>query len=541
MNNNEKATNNKEIIINRMFSGEYLKDERNIGHEIINLFSCDDCDNKESNRHYIYLVPTGEYSASHKEYDVEGIILARGVSAERIEILGVAIGITKIFDPKNFDKDTEYTPPHNKSIYSPYGWRGLKSDFEIMGLMQVDENGKAIISGQEKLANKRCAFQYENKRQVDYIRSENIKYGGLYLDELFKNNKEEYGLAFYLTYKADKVKTLNKRIFLITPKDEESNFGNADKKIRNGISYYVLNNDAYIPIKRGRLSGSSMATFYNNSEESYYTLESLIKYYIDNGTEINTKVDPNKEYTDTDSFMTLIRKEHDELSYSNMFAYFFEKHPRFLEYFSKETLGISKAKSTLLIKTEVDSSNKSTQKQESSNDQTDKIVYREKKNIDLLIKMKSTDGKVIIIAIENKIKSGINGLKHDVNGKIVQNQLDKYYNYVINEYKNDSDNGNIYDHHFYIFAPNYNDIDENCFERESQKAWLPIIRYKDICEAAENYYNSHKNEFDHDPYFPDFLKALKRHSGEKDIDYEQTMNKKMSILLHKQKSSNVKN
>ena len=31
----------KEIIINRMFTGSYLEDERNIGHEIINLYATD--------------------------------------------------------------------------------------------------------------------------------------------------------------------------------------------------------------------------------------------------------------------------------------------------------------------------------------------------------------------------------------------------------------------------------------------------------------------------------------------------------------------
>lgn len=37
-----------EIIINRMFTGAYLEDERNIGHEIINLYKPD-----KGERHYI--------------------------------------------------------------------------------------------------------------------------------------------------------------------------------------------------------------------------------------------------------------------------------------------------------------------------------------------------------------------------------------------------------------------------------------------------------------------------------------------------------
>ena len=44
-----------EIIINRMFSGGYLDDEDNIGHEIINIYK-DDNGNK-----YIYLLAGGDY------------------------------------------------------------------------------------------------------------------------------------------------------------------------------------------------------------------------------------------------------------------------------------------------------------------------------------------------------------------------------------------------------------------------------------------------------------------------------------------------
>ena len=40
---------NKEIVLNLMYNGKYLKDDNNIGYEIINLYKSDSGDN------YIYL------------------------------------------------------------------------------------------------------------------------------------------------------------------------------------------------------------------------------------------------------------------------------------------------------------------------------------------------------------------------------------------------------------------------------------------------------------------------------------------------------
>ena len=47
----------KEIVISRMYSGEYL--DANLGHEVINLFKADD------GKHYIYLNHDGRYSNKH--------------------------------------------------------------------------------------------------------------------------------------------------------------------------------------------------------------------------------------------------------------------------------------------------------------------------------------------------------------------------------------------------------------------------------------------------------------------------------------------
>ena len=43
----------KEILLNRMYSGDYLTTGNNIGHEVINLFRCD------NGKNYIYVLSDG--------------------------------------------------------------------------------------------------------------------------------------------------------------------------------------------------------------------------------------------------------------------------------------------------------------------------------------------------------------------------------------------------------------------------------------------------------------------------------------------------
>lgn len=47
----------KEIVINRMFTGKYLRD--NIGHEVINLFQAD------NGKYYVYLNDIGIIGKEH--------------------------------------------------------------------------------------------------------------------------------------------------------------------------------------------------------------------------------------------------------------------------------------------------------------------------------------------------------------------------------------------------------------------------------------------------------------------------------------------
>lgn len=98
----------KEILLNRMYVGKYLKE--NIGHEVINLFKDDNGSN------YIYVNSHGRLNKKHN--NIESIVLVRGIDARNMEIIAKAVNLTLVLDnslPRNSAKanQTKYIEEHN--------------------------------------------------------------------------------------------------------------------------------------------------------------------------------------------------------------------------------------------------------------------------------------------------------------------------------------------------------------------------------------------------------------------------------------------
>lgn len=89
----------KKIVLCKMYTGDYLVE--NIGHEIINLYKCDNGSN------YIYLPYDGKFSDIHSG-KIETILMVRNIGNGVVEILGKAEGITEIYkegQPEKEQKD----------------------------------------------------------------------------------------------------------------------------------------------------------------------------------------------------------------------------------------------------------------------------------------------------------------------------------------------------------------------------------------------------------------------------------------------------
>lgn len=91
----------KEIVINRMFTGKYLRD--NIGHEVINLFQAD------NDKYYVYLNDTGDIGKEHfanGNCTIEKMLLAHPLEGTNaVEIIGLATGLHPVYNPDLNEKE----------------------------------------------------------------------------------------------------------------------------------------------------------------------------------------------------------------------------------------------------------------------------------------------------------------------------------------------------------------------------------------------------------------------------------------------------
>ena len=129
------------------------------------------------------------------------------------------------------------------------------------------------------------------------------------------------------------------------------------------------------------------------------------------------------------------------------------------------------------------------------------------------------EGESHVLVIENKIKSKINGERHDVYSEKTQSQLEEYYKVATKEFADK-------DVKFFIFSPDYNDI--NLEKYASGEHYKPI-NYSAIYE----FYKKRAGEMLHMEYFKEFLDALQIHSKKTDVSNFDVM-KEMFISRIKQ-------
>ena len=236
--------------------------------------------------------------------------------------------------------------------------------------------------------------------------------------------------------------------------------------------------------------------FTSANKEDFRTLCALIDddtiwQNEDTAPFVNNRTPNPDRYT----FLTLCHKEYDELSYSNMLAYYFENNPAILQDFVNKILGLP-FKAPFSVK-------------------------REYKHTDILIE--NADGAAIIL--ENKIKSGINGLSEDG-----RNQLDKYVEEISRQYGLENTYG-------FVLCPNYNIIKISNYKNaanqhliaryytKSKENVIPYIKLFDFFDIYKENVN--------DKYYEDFLKALKLHSSKSDTTLRDIMLERFLAITKK--------
>lgn len=307
----------------------------------------------------------------------------------------------------------------------------------------------------------------DNKKQLDYIENNKITYGGIKLDKIFENNT---GNGNFITFEADKIIRVSKPIYIM-PEDKD----NKQASDENCIHLKGIEN------------------FAKQSQKMYVSISAHEKAYNQLNEIINTegnwqnpvaRVSEQQMQLSERGFIDIIRKNYDELVYSNLLKYIFESSSDGFKEFAKQILKI----------------------EDWGEEYT---VAREENHIDLLIK----DREHTVI-IENKIKSGINGIcdKQEQEKKI--SQLSKYWEAHPN-------GNNLYG---FVFLPNYNHIDLGYFKYgDKYKTILYSVLYR--------FFEEHKKIYENVRYFDEFLYALKKHTTPIDNSYEEEMFEKFANRL----------
>ena len=320
--------------------------------------------------------------------------------------------------------------------------------------------------------------------------SASIKYGGCTLEEIFGCNRT--GETVYVSCGVEYLSIPNRTCFIAMSEEYA-------KKA-------MLDPDDYIVIDE-KVNNQSMRQIVDEDTqpEVYKELQKLMN---DSARWIilrdNTYDHEKQKIADDDNILTAVRQQDNEVIFSNMLYYFLSKY--------KESVLPEFAERVLNCKIRVDRGT---------------VVQREKKRMDISI---ITDDTYIII--ENKIKSGINGVKElpDKDNKI-ESQLSKYYSIAETENLESGKNREI---RCYILHPQYMHLNLNDYERGNEYC---KVSYKKLYNFFGDLIESHKEDsvFDEsDMYYAmQFHRALYRHTTETDCSQRNEFLKRLKVRINK--------
>ena len=396
-----------EIVINRMFAGGFLSDH--IGHEIVNMYKDD------KGRNYIYIQPYGTYERSHHNC-IEYVLMVRNIPGKRaLEVLGLATGLHEIFDP---------------SLPADKQW----------------------------------------KVHEQYIRKQEIAYGGVSLLDIFDRSKENADKQpVYITMEAERVMRPNRKVYVI--------YGNKDTICdRNAVTVILPHTNQ---------AKCSLKQYFHLGHDDYDVLKQLVTTADLWTVDTEPIQDVGNQQIYEDNFFDILGVSDYELAFSNALRYYVEKYPELAIDFLDRKLGTN-MKSPL-------------------------TCLREWNNIDLLIE---DDDEIVVI--ENKITSKVNGIIVK-DGKLVATQLKKYHDIANRkaqgEYLDDDDpQKNMLKLHSkrvtsFILTPDYNPIEMDDYNTDG---FICKDHYRQLFYSEV--YSFLKGHHPEDWYFQEFVKGMEKHT-----------------------------
>ena len=433
------------IVLNRMYVGDYLAS--NLGHEVINLYQADNGGN------YIYLNSTGDFVKAHQG-QVSHMLFVKYYGIGEVEVIGMAEGLHDVYDAS----------------------RKFANKYEGIN--------------EEVFADQQRFVKHEG----------GITYGGVSIFDIFA----EAGLqSIYITYKADKVyiPREGKRLFIRFHSDKPVAFPVHEASdivvTLGGYQQAKASLKQYI-YPEGTYSGDLTKQNVSEKREDYLKIRTLL---IDDSSlweESNNKVDEEELSKVSErkvSLFDICQIQNDENKFSNALAYFMlrpEYRCLWRDFFAG--FGIELGESYTIAREEAS---------KIEDTKVNPTKYSSGGRIDLMIRTSDS-----LVVIENKIKSDINSVEEDGEGK----QLRRYYNYAnwLAAKRESSDYGK--QRHFIILTPKYNipTVEDN-----EMASTYKVITYAHMYD----YLTLHKHVFESDTNFVAFYEAMYRHTHENVNDY----------------------
>lgn len=318
-------------------------------------------------------------------------------------------------------------------------------------------------------------------------------YGGQKLKDIFSNNiyhgvAQKPSETIYATFLVDEFKRPKHAIYITD---------DVKKSVEGKDVFYI----------KQTFGKETMRQYFRSSDSGYSDLGDIIKSDIWSDGDAKKVLSPSGIEKKKDCFLSIIKKQDNELVWSNLLAYIFESNKQLCaDFFNKKC---------------------NTKLSENFN------LVREMGNIDLLIYDNDN-----VIVIENKIKSEINGVKKTENNKGIVSQLSKYYNLLTKGEDEDSSRDqnqkfnkikDIKTKRFLILMPNYHAIDKKIYKFGEK---YEDLLYGDILD----FYKKHKNEMEGVKYFNEFLDGLIIQSKEYDDELEKEMKRRFRNAIYMSKS-----
>lgn len=273
-----KDNNTGVIVLNAMYSGKYL--DKNMGHEIINLFKADkeiEIDKKKY-QNFIYLNPYGNFNKAYAGKVTDMLMVISVPKQNKFEVVGKATGLKDIFKP-----------------------------IESFNPKLKDKTDKKQLEAENKVAGD----------QMHLIGD--LEYGEIKLISLFGNDKQQ---AVFVTYAAAEVCRPKKRLFIAFDKGGEN---------RNSVDETEMRVE--VTLTSQDIGRQPQKQYFDRSDEGEQNdaelLDNLLNgdYWL--STEESTSIVSKGEVCKLrkDSLINICRIEDNELAFSNALAFYIQQYP----------------------------------------------------------------------------------------------------------------------------------------------------------------------------------------------------------------------